>query len=138
MMFSLLIWSLSALGFFALASSMSKHQKQIFGHELDAAKTRTAAACGWTIVIHLRTGAADYGARIEVNGVGVTFHPAGFTHGPHPKAFAAGQAYAKKFTDEVAVMLDTRDALNVGSLCEGIENTRYVSSWQRPDAAAGK
>lgn len=35
-------------------------------------------------------------------------------------------------------MLDTRDALNVGSLCEGIENTRYVSSWQRPDAAAGK
>jgi homogentisate 1,2-dioxygenase len=68
----------------------------------------------------------------------VTFHPAGFTHGPHPKAFAAGQAYAKKFTDEVAVMLDTRDALQVSSLCEGIENPRYVSSWQRPDAAASK
>ncbi|MCR6554406.1 homogentisate 1,2-dioxygenase, partial [Aeromonas sp. CPF2-S1] len=68
----------------------------------------------------------------------VTFHPAGFTHGPHPKAFAAGLAHAKTFTDEVAVMLDTRDALNVGSLCERIENTRYVSSWQRPDAAAGK
>ena len=51
MMFFLLIWSLSALGFFALASSMSKHQKQIFGHELDAAKTRTAAACGWILLM---------------------------------------------------------------------------------------
>ena len=38
----------------------------------------------------------------------VAFHPAGFTHGPHPKAFAAGLAHAKTFTDEVAVMLDTR------------------------------
>ncbi|CAJ1781728.1 hypothetical protein LMCDFJHI_00839 [Aeromonas salmonicida] len=37
-------------------------------------------------------------------------------------------------------MLDTRDALNVGSLCEGIENPRYVSSWQRPElsTATGK
>lgn len=82
--------------------------------------------------------AGDFFSRDNIERGMVTFHPAGFTHGPHPKAFAAGQAYAKKFTDEVAVMLDTRDALNVGSLCEGIENTRYVSSWQRPDAAAGK
>ncbi len=51
MMFFLLIWSLSALGLFALASAMSKHQKQIFGHELDAAKTRTAAACGWILLM---------------------------------------------------------------------------------------
>lgn len=76
--------------------------------------------------------AGDFFSRDNIDRGMVTFHPAGFTHGPHPKAFAAGQAYAKKFTDEVAVMLDTRDALHVGSLCEGIENPAYVTSWQRP------
>ncbi len=60
----------------------------------------------------------------------VTFHPSGFTHGPHPKAFAAGAASTKKETDEVAVMIDTRDALDIASLPEGIENTEYVNSWK--------
>ena len=50
------------------------------------------------------TQAIYYGETVQLNNVRATFHPAGFTHGPHPKAFAAGQAYAKKFTDEVAVM----------------------------------
>ena len=45
---------------------------------------------------------------------------------------------AAKGKSKGGLQLDTRDALNVGSLCEGIENTRYVSSWQRPDSAAGK
>ena len=39
MMFFLLIWALTSLGFFALATSMSKHQKQIFDTELNPAKT---------------------------------------------------------------------------------------------------
>jgi len=60
----------------------------------------------------------------------VTFHPAGFTHGPHPKAFQAGREYRKKFTDEVAVMLDTRDALVVGDAALATENPAYVTSWQ--------
>jgi len=60
----------------------------------------------------------------------VTFHPAGFTHGPHPKAFQAGLEYRKKFTDEVAVMLDTRDALEVGLAAEATENPDYVNSWK--------
>ncbi len=30
MIWFLIIWTLATLGFFALASSMSKHQKQIF------------------------------------------------------------------------------------------------------------
>ncbi len=34
MMFFLLIWALSSLGFFALACSMSKHQKQFYSKEL--------------------------------------------------------------------------------------------------------
>lgn len=65
----------------------------------------------------------------------VTFHPAGFTHGPHPKAFAAGLNSQKTFTDEVAVMLDTRDALQIGEAACAVENPNYVNSWQLPNNA---
>lgn len=50
MIFFILIWSISSLGFFALASSMSKHQKQIFGHELEASKTQLATIIGWVLL----------------------------------------------------------------------------------------
>ena len=60
----------------------------------------------------------------------VTFHPCGFTHGPHPKAFQIGAAHARKETDEYAVMVDTRFPLAVAPLPEGIENRSYVDSWK--------
>jgi len=66
----------------------------------------------------------------------VTLHPCGFPHGPHPKAFATGAKAARKETDEVAVMVDTRDALEVGALPEGVEWPGYVKSWQAPPKAA--
>jgi len=64
MMFFLLIWALTSLGFFALAMSMSKHQKQIFDTELDPAKTQLATILGWVLLIIaltlcLLTGAAS-------------------------------------------------------------------------------
>ena len=64
MMFFLLIWALTSLGFFALAMSMSKHQKQIFGTELKPAKTQIATILGWVLLIIalilcLLTGAAS-------------------------------------------------------------------------------
>lgn len=59
----------------------------------------------------------------------ITLHPCGFTHGPHPKAFAAGAKAARKETDEVAVMLDTRDALDVAPAAESVEFKGYVASW---------
>ena len=58
-----------------------------------------------------------------------TFHPYGFTHGPHPKAFEAGKKKALKETDEVAVMVDTRDPLEVGAEAEAVEWQDYVNSW---------
>jgi len=73
--------------------------------------------------------AGDFFSRDNIERGMVTFHPAGFTHGPHPKAFQAGLEYRKKFTDEVAVMLDTRDALEVGAAAETTENPDYVNSW---------
>lgn len=59
-----------------------------------------------------------------------TYHPWGFTHGPHPKAFKAGQQFARKETDEVAVMIDTRYPLEVAKDAEGIELKDYVNSWK--------
>jgi len=60
----------------------------------------------------------------------MTFHPAGFTHGPHPKAFEIGAKSARKETDEVAVMIDTRNPLIPVDLPEGVENMDYVNSWK--------
>lgn len=58
-----------------------------------------------------------------------TWHPSGFTHGPHPKAFEAGAKAAKKETDEVAVMVDTRDPLRATKDAETVEWADYVWSW---------
>lgn len=60
----------------------------------------------------------------------MTLHPCGFPHGPHPKAFAAGAKAAKKETDEVAVMIDTRDAVEIGEAASAVEWTGYVDSWK--------
>lgn len=74
----------------------------------------------------------DFFSRDNIERGMVTFHPAGFTHGPHPKAFAAGRQATKTFTDEVAVMLDTRDALEIGEAASAVENADYVNSWKIP------
>jgi len=58
-----------------------------------------------------------------------TLHPCGFTHGPHPKAVEAASTRARTETDEVAVMIDTRDALEVTAEAEAVEWTDYVHSW---------
>jgi len=60
----------------------------------------------------------------------VTFHPCGFTHGPHPKAFAAGAKAAKTMTDEVAVMIDARDSLEMSEAAEAVEDKGYADSWK--------
>ena len=60
----------------------------------------------------------------------LTFHPCGFPHGPHPKAFEAAAKAERKETDEVAVMIDARDAVSVDSSAEAVEWHNYVNSWK--------
>lgn len=60
----------------------------------------------------------------------VTVHPAGFTHGPHPKALKNMLEQNKAATDEVAVMIDTRDALEIGEAARAVEWAGYVDSWK--------
>lgn len=75
--------------------------------------------------------AGDFFSRDNIEAGMVTFHPAGFTHGPHPKAFAAGRAHRKTFTDEVAVMIDARHALQFSQAAQQVENPDYVYSWKQ-------
>ena len=60
----------------------------------------------------------------------LTFHPAGFTHGPHPKALENAFAPKASATDEYAVMVDARDPLRVADDARGVEWSEYVNSWQ--------
>lgn len=60
----------------------------------------------------------------------ITLHPSGLTHGPQPQALRAAASGARRDTDEVAVMVDARDALDVAPLPEGAEWLGYVDSWK--------
>ncbi len=60
----------------------------------------------------------------------MTLHPCGISHGPHPKAFATGAQGARKETDEVAVMVDTRDGLAIFDGAQSVEWPGYVDSWK--------
>jgi homogentisate 1,2-dioxygenase len=59
----------------------------------------------------------------------ITYHPVGFTHGPHPKAMENAFEQKSRGTNEVAVMLDTRDPLEIDELATAIEWDDYVDSW---------
>jgi homogentisate 1,2-dioxygenase len=73
--------------------------------------------------------AGDFFSRDDIRPGMMTFHPSGFTHGPHPKALANMLVQGKPGTDEVAVMIDARDPLEVAPLPPGVENEAYAMSW---------
>ena len=77
--------------------------------------------------------AGDFFSRDGIDAGMMTFHPSGFTHGPHPKALKNMLTQSKPATDEYAVMIDTRDPLDVGPGALAVENTAYVNSWKTPD-----
>ncbi|MDH4384886.1 MAG: homogentisate 1,2-dioxygenase [Caulobacter sp.] len=74
--------------------------------------------------------AGDFFSRDHIESGMMTFHPSGFTHGPHPKALKNMLVQPKPATDEYAVMIDTRDPLEVGDGATAVENPAYVDSWK--------
>ena len=76
--------------------------------------------------------AGDFFSRDHIEAGMMTFHPSGFTHGPHPKALKNMLVQPKPATDEYAVMIDTRDPLDVGEAAASVENPAYVDSWKSP------
>ncbi len=73
--------------------------------------------------------AGNFFSRDNLHSNMISFHPAGFPHGPHPKAFAAQGT--KTFTDEVAVMVDTVKPLQVDADFQKTEVADYWKSWQK-------
>lgn len=82
--------------------------------------------------------AGDFFSRDNIHPGMVTFHPCGFTHGPHPKALQAAFTPRRPATDEYAVMIDTRDALEIGDGATAVEWSGYVGSWRSPPAEAAE
>ena len=74
--------------------------------------------------------AGDFFSRDHIEAGMMTFHPSGFTHGPHPKALKNMLTQPKPATNEYAVMIDTRDPLDVGDAASSVENAAYVDSWK--------
>jgi len=81
--------------------------------------------------------AGDFFSRDNIHPGMMTFHPGGFTHGPHPKALARMFEQTKPGTDEYAVMVDARDPLDVAEAGAAVEWADYVNSW-KPAAAPGR
>jgi homogentisate 1,2-dioxygenase len=79
--------------------------------------------------------AGDFFSRDNIHAGMMTFHPSGFTHGPHPKALKNMLVQKKLATDEYAVMIDTRDPLDVAEEGAGVEFAGYVDSWKTKDGA---
>ena len=59
----------------------------------------------------------------------ITLHPAGFPHGPHPKAVK--NINTKTHTDEYAVMVDTWETLQIDPGLDGVEVKEYWQSWSK-------
>lgn len=74
--------------------------------------------------------AGDFFSRDNIHAGMMTLHPCGFTHGPHPKALNNAFTPKKPATDEYAVMLDTRDALEMGEWAPKVEWEDYAYSWR--------
>ncbi len=72
----------------------------------------------------------DFFSRDNIHPGMMTLHPSGFTHGPHPKALTRMFEQPKAMTDEYAVMIDTRDPLEVGEPAANVEWTEYKNSWK--------
>ena len=74
--------------------------------------------------------AGNFFSRDHIGPGMLTLHPAGFTHGPHPKALKNMLVQSKPATDEYAVMIDARDALEITDAARGVEFAGYVDSWK--------
>lgn len=69
----------------------------------------------------------NFFSRDNIDAGAMTYHPQGINHGPHPKAFA--KADEKEWTDEFAVMVDTRFPLEMSEDFTRLENKDYWKSW---------
>jgi homogentisate 1,2-dioxygenase len=77
-----------------------------------------------------------YATRPDVRPGMMTFHPAGFTHGPAPGAAEASTKI--KAHEEYAVMIDTFEPLSLGPAAGDCEEAGYYLGWSRPSPGLGQ
>ncbi len=70
----------------------------------------------------------DFFSRDNLHAGMMSFHPAGFPHGPHPKAVKS--IGGKTHTNEKAVMIDTRLPLQRDPILDSVELKDYWKSWR--------
>ena len=70
----------------------------------------------------------DFFSREGIDAGMLTFHPQGIQHGPQPQALARSSKLTH--TNETAVMVDSRNPLQVAVNADAIENKDYWRSWQ--------
>lgn len=70
----------------------------------------------------------DFFSRDNLHAGMMSFHPAGFPHGPHPKAIQ--NIKDSKFTNEYAVMIDSKQSLKTASGVSSLELSSYWKSWK--------
>ena len=70
----------------------------------------------------------DFFSRDHLESGMMSFHPSGFPHGPHPKAFRSVKN--KTSTNEYAVMVDSALPLQVDHTLSSVELVDYWKSWQ--------
>jgi homogentisate 1,2-dioxygenase len=69
----------------------------------------------------------DFMSRNNIGKGQITLHPAGIPHGPHPGAYE--RSIGQKFTEELAVMVDTFKPLKVTKQALDIQVGDYYKSW---------
>ena len=67
------------------------------------------------------------GSGIDVGSI--SYHPAGFVHGPQPGSVEA--SLDQTATEEVAVMLDTFAPLRVTDVARSVSDDGYPFTWSR-------
>jgi homogentisate 1,2-dioxygenase len=72
-----------------------------------------------------------FGSRRGVEEASLTLHPRGIPHGPHPGTIAASREM--KWTDELAVMVDTVRPLRLSRAAMKLDDPSYPLSWIEPD-----
>ena len=69
----------------------------------------------------------DFMSRNDIEIGQITLHPSGIPHGPHPGAYE--RSIGKKYTEELAVMVDTFKPLKLTEQALKIEIKEYYKSW---------
>ncbi|APJ04757.1 homogentisate 1,2-dioxygenase [Silvanigrella aquatica] len=73
----------------------------------------------------------DFTSRKGISNYSISFHPAGIPHGPHPERYE--QSIGAKYTQELAIMVDTFEPLFVTEAAMVLEDRKYHFTWDSHD-----